>query len=244
VNSFRILPVIENRVLGPYNLIRIEDEDMHQQAKCGHFVMVGITTSIDPFLLRPFSFLSIEEDSFTLLIKARGRGTEKLSKVKEGEKLKILGPLGEPIKPPERGVLIAGGIGIAPLYYQSQWMNQGILFYGAKKESALVLKEEIKERGFIVNTITEDREGKVTDLVSENLDLLKGEKIFICGPESMIKELKDIIGDYAKEAFVYMERRMGCGLGGCKSCAVKTDSGYKYVCQEGPIFSLSEVKVD
>ncbi len=242
--SFRILTVIDNRILGPYTLIRIRDSDIHRKAKCGQFVMVGFPCSLDPFLLRPLSFLSFEKNSFTILVKTRGRGTNKLTKVKKGEKLKVLGPLGNAINPSKSGVLIAGGIGIAPLYYHSQWMKRGVLFYGEKRAKDLVLRKEFENREFIVNTISEDREGTVTDLVRKNLSLLKGHKIFICGPESMIKNLNNILGDHAKEAFVYMERRMGCGLGGCKSCVVKVHSGYKLVCQEGPIFPLLEVKFD
>lgn len=244
MTSFQILPVIENRVVGPYTLLRVEDKKMHSIAKCGHFIMVGLPNSMDPFLLRPISFLSVDEKSFTILIKVKGKGTEKLSKVKEGESLKILGPLGKALEPPENGILIAGGIGIAPLYYQSEWMKSGVLFYGAKREKDLVFKEEIKDRGFIVNTISEEKRGTVVDLISENLNFLKGKKTFVCGPESMIKELKGIIGDYAKDTFVYIERRMGCGLGGCKSCAVKVYFEYKLVCQDGPIFPLHEVKFD
>ena len=148
VVSFRILTVIENRILGPYILIRIEDSDIHRKAKCGQFVMVGFPCSLDPFLLRPLSFLSFDKNSFTILIKTRGRGTNKLAKVKKGEKLKVLGPLGNAINPSKSGVLIAGGIGIAPLYYHSQWMKHGVLFYGEKRAKDLVLRKEFENRGF------------------------------------------------------------------------------------------------
>lgn len=242
--TFRILPVIENRVLGPYTLLRIKDRNMHKEAKCGQFVMVGFPSSLDPFLLRPLSFLSIAEDSFSLLIKKKGRGTEKLSELSVGDELKILGPLGRYIIPPKSGILIAGGIGIAPLYYQSLWMSHGILFYGAKRKRDILFSKDFESRGFTVKTITEEERGTVADLVRENLEILEGQQIFICGPDAMTKALKDIIGGYAKQAFVYMERRMGCGLGGCKSCAVKTDSGYKLVCQDGPVFPLKEVSYD
>lgn len=242
--SYRILPVIENKTLGPYKLIRIKDSEMKKVAKCGHFVMVGFPDVIDPFLLRPISFLSVDDKSFSLLIKIKGPGTKKLANVKRGESLKILGPLGKEFNPPEIGVLVAGGIGLAPLYYQSHWMKGGVLFYGVKRDKDIILKEKMKKRGFDVYTISEEKEGTVVDLIRKNLDVLDNKNIFICGPEPMIKELKGIIDYNSKDIYVYIERRMGCGIGGCKSCAVKVNSGYKLVCQDGPIFPLYEVKFD
>mgnify|MGYP001048372118 CR=1 FL=1 len=242
--TYRILPVIENRSLGPYTYLRIEDPEMLLVARCGHFLMVGFSSSIDPFLPRPLSLFEVEENSFSILVKVRGRGSDLLSKTREGENLKILGPLGTPFNPPESGVLIAGGIGIAPLYYQSGWMKSGKLFYGTKKKEELILTREMEERDFTVKTITQENGGTVCDLVRMNKNDIEGEKIFICGPWDMIRALKEILGEFATNAFVYLERRMGCGLGGCKSCAVKTNSGYKLVCQEGPLFPLSEVRFD
>ena len=242
--SYRILPVIENKGLGPYRLIRIKDRDMKKFAKCGHFVMVGFPDVIDPFLMRPISFLSVDDESFSLLIKIKGAGTEKLGKVREGGSLKILGPIGNEFKPPENGVLIAGGIGIAPIFYQSEWMKGGVLFYGVKKEKDIILKNEIEKRGFLVYTTSEEKEGTVVDLIKKNLEILNNKKIFICGPESMMRELIGILDYNSKDIYVYIERRMGCGLGGCKSCAVMVKNGYKLVCQDGPIFSAREVIFD
>ncbi|MCK4526965.1 hypothetical protein KAW18_06305 [candidate division WOR-3 bacterium] len=243
MTTFRILPVIENRRLGPYTLLRIKDVGIHKYAGCGQFVMVGLSFLRDPFLLRPLSFLSVDNDSFSLLIKIKGRGTEMLSMVKPGEYLKVLGPLGRTILPGEKGILIAGGIGIAPLFYQSQWMRGGVLLYGAKDKRELVLVKEMEDRGLVVKTITEEKGGTVCDLVMENIALLKGQRVFICGPVAMIKSLREIIRDYTRETFVYLERRMGCGIGGCKSCAIKTGYGYKFVCQDGPVFPLEEVEI-
>jgi dihydroorotate dehydrogenase electron transfer subunit len=143
------------------------------------------------------------------------------------------------------GVLIAGGIGIAPVYYQSGWMKGGILFYGAKTKEDLILTREFKDKGFKVRTITEEDGGLVTDLLQRHTDELNGKQIFICGTMEMIKSVKSILNkEQIDKAYAYVERRMGCGLGGCKSCAVKTFEGYKLACTEGPIFPLKEVKFD
>ncbi len=239
--TFRILPVLENKKLGIYSKITLEDERICKYAECGNFVMVGLQ-ALDPYLPRPFSFLEINKKSFSILVKVKGKGTELLSKVEKGYKIKVLGPLGKTFCPPKRGVLIAGGIGIAPVYYQSGWMKGGLLFYGAKRKKDLIFTREFKERGFEVRTITEENGGLVTDIVKKYAHELNGKQIFICGSIGMIKEIKKILNrEQIDKAYAYIEKRMGCGLGGCKSCAVKTVEGYKLVCKEGPVFPLKEV---
>ena len=242
--AFRILPVLENKKLGPYHKITLKDAQIYNHAECGNFIMIGLQ-GFDPYLPRPFSFLEGNRISFSILIKVKGRGTELLSKVRKGDKLKVLGPLGKTFCPPEKGVLIAGGIGIAPVYNQSAWMKGGILFYGAKRKKDLILTREFKERGFRVKTITEEDGGLVTDLVQKHAQELDGEQIFVCGAIEMIKNIKKILKkEQINKTYAYMEERMGCGLGGCKSCAVKTVEGYKLACTEGPIFPLKEVNLD
>jgi dihydroorotate dehydrogenase electron transfer subunit len=240
---FRILPVQANKKLGSYHKITLQDRQMHKYAECGNFIMVGLP-GLDPYLSRPFSFLDIEKERFSILLKVKGRGTELLAKIKKGDKLKILGPLGRTFCPPEKGVLIAGGIGIAPVYYQSGWMKGGVLFYGAKSKKDLILTREFKSRGFTVRTITEENGGLVTDIIRKHKDDLNNRQIFICGTIEMIKNIKKTLNkEQINRTYIYMEKRMGCGLGGCKSCAVKTLEGYKLVCTEGPVFSLKEVKL-
>ena len=126
--TFRILPVLENKKLGAYHKITLTDKEMHKSAGCGNFLMIGFS-AFDPYLPRPFSFFEVSKKTFSILFKVIGKGTDLLSKVTKGDGLKVLGPLGKRFCPPEEGVLIAGGVGIAPVYYQAGFMKGGILFY-------------------------------------------------------------------------------------------------------------------
>jgi dihydroorotate dehydrogenase electron transfer subunit len=242
--KFKILPVQSNRRLGTYYEITLKDRQICELAGCGNFLMIGLK-ALDPYLPRPFSFLELDEETFSVLVKVKGKGTKLLSGVKRGDELKILGPLGKAFCPPEEGVLIAGGIGIAPVYYQSKYMKRGVLFYGCKSKKDSILIQKFKKKDFKLRFISEDEGGFVTDLVKEYTEELKDRQIFICGPIEMIKSVKRILNDkQIEKAYVYMEKRMGCGLGGCKSCAVKTLQGYKLICTEGPVFPLKEVNLD
>jgi len=241
---FRILPVLENKKLGTYRKVTLADKQMYKLAECGNFIMIGFST-LDPYLPRPFSFLEVNKDTFSILVKVKGKGTQRLSRVREGDYLKVLGPLGKKFCSPKEGVLIAGGIGIAPVYYQSKQMNGGILFYGVKSKEDLIFTREFKKNGFKVRTINEEDGGLVTNLIKKHAEELNEKQIFVCGPIEMIKSVRNILNkEQIDNAYVYMEKRMGCGLGGCKSCAVKTTEGYKLICTEGPIFPLKEVSFD
>jgi len=120
-----------------------------QIAKPGQFVAIQVQdssiSSFDPLLRRPISLAGIasERDEITLLYRIQGRGTEILSRAKCGEKLSIMGPLGQGFSLPEEGELwfIAGGIGIFPLYPLAQSaLTQGLtvrLFWGGENKSFL-----------------------------------------------------------------------------------------------------------
>ncbi|MEO0293632.1 MAG: hypothetical protein ABIN61_05360 [candidate division WOR-3 bacterium] len=241
---FGIRKVLSNRKLGSYYEITIEDEEMSKRAKCGNFLMIGLP-GLDPYLLRPFSFLDVNDNSFSILLKVKGKGTELLAELRRGDEVKVLGPIGKSFDPPSEGILIGGGIGIAPLYYQSKWMRGGKLFFGAKNEEEIILVKEFEQRNFKVRTIIEKKGGVVSELVERYLEEISNEEIFICGPEEMIKAVIKVLSkSQLEKTYVYVEERMGCGLGGCKSCVVKTKEGYKQLCIDGPIFPLREIKFD
>jgi dihydroorotate dehydrogenase electron transfer subunit len=88
--------------------------------------------------------------------------------------------------------------------------------------------------------------GNVVDLLKEHLRSGKGKdrEIFACGPENMVRALKDLIQADRIPCQVLLEERMACGLGLCFGCVKKTldeKEPYKRVCREGPAFDLWEI---
>ncbi|MBO4234878.1 MAG: hypothetical protein J5928_00335 [Firmicutes bacterium] len=121
--------------------------------------------------MRPISINSVDRErgTMTILYNVKGRGTELMSKLKEGDSAKVLGPLGQPfsvIEGAKRVALIGRGIGIAPLLLLAQdYVAQGTELYvylSAKKEDYLFNKDSFEALGATVRTTT-DANVNITD---------------------------------------------------------------------------------
>jgi dihydroorotate dehydrogenase electron transfer subunit len=216
----------------------------------GQFVMVRCGE--DTVLRRPLSVHRVDDDKLALLFQVRGKGTEWLSHCQKDDKLDVFGPMGNGFKIIPRAknlLLVAGGIGIAPLYYLADSaLSAGkrvTLLLGAATANQLY-PESLLPSGVEPFLATEDgsagHKGMVTDLLPEYET--SADQVFACGPLPMLrymaKEQKKL-GIKGKSVQVSLEMRMGCGLGVCYGCTIRTKNGLKQVCKDGPVFSLGEV---
>jgi dihydroorotate dehydrogenase electron transfer subunit len=232
-------------------LIWLDCPPIAPKARPGQFVMVRCGEGMEYQLRRPFSIHQIDGERLALLFNVVGRGTRWLSQCQVGDNLDLLGALGNgySVNPGSHNLLlVAGGIGIAPLVFLAQQaLSQDCsvtLLIGALTARQLypqhLLPAEIK-----LITTTEDgtagRKGMITDLLP---DFIGGaDQIFACGPvgmyQTMAAQKQKLLR--AKPVQISLEVRMGCGLGICYGCTVKTKSGLKQLCKDGPIFSLEDV---
>lgn len=84
--------------------------------------------------------------------------------------------------------------------------------------------------------------GRRGDPVEDSLALAEPEhEVWGCGPEAMLREMGRVYEKGCKRVYISMERRMGCGVGGCLSCSIATASGMKRVCADGPVFDWRDV---
>jgi dihydroorotate dehydrogenase electron transfer subunit len=225
--------------------------DIAREAKPGQFVMVrcGPETTLP----RPFSVHQAETDRIALLyaVRENGRGTEWLSQQKTGAPVSLFGPLGNgfTIHPEARNLLlVAGGIGIAPLYFLAQHALRNnyklTLLYGTVDKNRYPIQS-----GLEVVAVTEDgsagEKGLVTNILPRFAE--KADQIFACGPmpmfHDMFKRRKELHLE-GKSTQISLEVRMGCGVGVCYGCTIKTKSGLKQVCKDGPVFELNEILWD
>ncbi len=235
--------------------IKLLTAEIAKYAKPGQFVMVRTDGGGAPLLRRPLSIHSAQgRAQIEILYEAIGRGTEILSRKKPGEHLDIIGPLGSGFDYPAPGprlpapILIAGGIGAAPLLFLAERLKRQkpVVLLGAKTKSQILCEKEFKALGCDVRIATDDGSrgfrGFVTGLLrpfGPQNDI--GAAIYACGPHSMLQKIAKIAAQRNIPAQVSLEEHMACGIGACLGCVVKTKDGYKRVCKEGPVFNASQV---
>lgn len=207
----------------------------------GQFYMVRGWNELDPFLPRPISICDIENGRIKFLYEVRGRGTHIISRLRKGDKLSILGPLGNGFDFEAQGkiALISGGIGIAPMLYLAKNLSEEIDIYSGFRNNAYFL-DQIRPYVKNIFIATEDGSTGHKGFVTELFNPSKYDLVLTCGPipmmEAVIKMCKGIVPIY-----VSMENRMACGIGACLGCTIETIRGMERVCKEGPVFKGEEV---
>ncbi len=221
-------------------------------ARPGQFVMVKCD---DLTLARPISIHQVDGENVALFfsVLADGKGTAWLSRRVEGQKVQLLGPLGNGFtvnSSSRRLVLIGGGMGIAPLNFLAQTtVSQGktvTLLMGAKTDS-LLYPQRLLPAEVSVSVATEDgsagHHGLITEIIERHAPT--ADQVFACGPSPMYRQMAMNRRKYGLDmpVQVSLEARMACGHGVCYSCTLKTRQGLKQVCKDGPVFHLNELIV-
>ncbi len=240
------------------------DNDIARQARPGQFVMVSFPGSTDPLLGRPFAIYDITDDGIVwILFKRVGKGTTLLSRLRPGDTLRIVGPLGRGFslfEGIEEALIIAGGAGIASVrLLMKECLRQGLptrLLYGARTSEELIGLHDLGTMGVRLYFATEDgssgHKGLVTDLVAAVV--LKDPRLvtralyaFVAGPFAMVASVVPMLGRAGIRGQCSLESVMACGYGVCQGCVVKTarkaDGSMEYarVCAEGPVFLFEEI---
>ena len=217
----------------------------------------------DTLLRRPLSIHQRDGSRIALLFQVVGKGTDWLSHRQAGDKIDLLGPLGNgfSISPASQNLLLlAGGIGIAPLYFLAQEIIQkGIpvtLGIGMNTGVSLAPIHEMvmQLRGIptrakstiTIVPISEDgtlgTRGLVTSLLKDYVN--DAYQIFACGPPGMYQTMAGMPELKDKPVQISLEIMMGCGVGVCYGCTVRTKRGLKQMCQDGPVFDLEDILWD
>lgn len=235
--------------------LRAEDLFKHGRPAPGQFVMLGPLKedSTDPFLNRPFSIHRLSGPArLELLIAVVGRGTKILGSLTPGDRLGLLGPLGNgfTLPTPSRPVvLVAGGLGVAPLFFLAEELcsrgAQPRLLYGAGSVDLLVPTDGLQAQGVSVKLATDDGSSGFHGFVSELMDKELKERdacLAACGPMEMLRAVADLAKSRGLDLEVSLESRMACGLGACLGCTVFLPGGEgRRVCCDGPVFTAREV---
>jgi dihydroorotate dehydrogenase electron transfer subunit len=251
-------PVISNiEVMPGTHLVWLESFPIATAARPGQFVMVRCGE--ETRLRRPLSFHQVDGGKLALLFTIVGKGTLWLSQCKTGDKVDIFGPLGNgyTIYPDSKNLLlVAGGIGIAPLRSLCDVADRQkikvTLIMGARSAAYLMpisapaglFNEGVMPSNINVVNATDDGsegfKGLATDLIAAYID--HADQIFACGPVDMYRTMAQMPELRNKPVQLSLEIMMGCGVGVCYSCTIKTKSGLKQVCKDGPVFEMGEIR--
>lgn len=215
----------------------------------GQFVNVRVDGSPSTFLRRPISVYDFDgaKGTLRLLVKIAGRGTRQLSRLRSGEKLNVILPLGNGFPLPDQGdtLLIGGGVGIAPLYYLSRMLaargKRPTMLVGLKTAGEAVLENEYEKLTELHFTTEDGTKGEKGYPTAHSLLKRHFDTVICCGPEPMMKAVARYAASEKSECFVSLENRMACGVGACLCCVTETKEGNKCVCTEGPVFNVKDL---
>lgn len=241
-----------------------------RKARPGQFVHLRLSDEPAFMLRRPFSIHRCRRDCLQILYQVVGQGTESLSRVGSGQTLDLIGPLGEGFPLPRgtrSALLVAGGMGIAPLLFWAEILlaprrGRGhpavTALLGAASRSSLLCRGELRKLGVRVHVSTEDGSlgfrGLVTELLQELMDrdmAATSLALYACGPKAMLSTPAALAKERKIPCFVSLEERMACGVGACQGCVVRVRTHgahgvqgvptYARVCKDGPVFSAGDI---
>ena len=208
-------------------------------------------------LPRPVSVCDVDGEELTLVYRVVGEGTAYFSRKKEGDRLRLLGPLGngyplDELTDKTTILAVGGGLGIPPMLYLSRCLKE----CGHAVRTVLGYRDE----GFLLKDFsaidvpvyrTSDsgavgKKGTVIDCIRQ--EGLSAEVVFACGPLPMLRALREYCAGQGMRLYVSLEERMACGIGACLGCVCQTTEvdGHSHVhnrrvCVDGPVFEAGEV---
>lgn len=221
-----------------------------REAQPGQFIDVKINDA-SRLLRRPISIAGTipGRGLVEIIYRVVGAGTEALARMRVGETVDCLGPLGNHFTIPEgHFVGVGGGVGIAPMLFAARRAKPGTMTVAIGGRN----KEEVFWKDFFPKTLrelivtTDDGSYGVKGFTVAVLPevFAKGdvEEVITCGPGIMMKKVAELAEAAGIRCEVSLERRMGCGTGGCLACvADKKEGGHYKVCKDGPVFDTKEV---
>lgn len=225
----------------------------------GQFISM-YTNDGSKLLPRPISICEIDRENGRLRVVYRvtgkNTGTEMFSKMKAGDVIPLIGPLGNgfPVEKAagKKAFLMGGGIGVPPILELARQMQcekkQIVVGY---RDAQTFLKKEFEENGEVYIS-TEDgsvgTKGNVMDAIRENA--LEADIIYACGPTPMLRAIKQFAEKNNIVCYLSLEERMACGIGACLACVCKSKEkdhhsnvNNKRICKDGPVFLSTEVEI-
>ncbi|MDX6477126.1 MAG: dihydroorotate dehydrogenase electron transfer subunit [Gaiellaceae bacterium] len=206
--------------VGAYSLVRVERGGVEPGAP-GQFFMLEAPGRVLP---RPMSLCLAPRGELGFLLDPIGPGTQALAALEAGDRIHVLGPLGNGFRlDVSRPLLVGGGIGIAPLPYLAEALEHPPAVLGFRSERHAEAAALLPNAEVVIDPTL------VTDVMPLDRNVLA------CGPEPMLEAVRALVPD----AQLAWEAPMACGFGACYGCVVEIEGELKRLCVEGPVLCSS-----
>ena len=249
-----LFPVVSvKEVAANVHVLRFHAPPIAAAVRPGQFLNIKADEGLEPLLRRPFSVYRAEGEHVEIVFNVIGKGTAVLHRKRPGETLDVLGPLGVPFTldgPFDTAVLIAGGLGVAPMPLATAFLQRAgkrvVTMLGARTKSQLVA-DHLSD----VHTATDDgsagHHGNAVELARKVLAgaALPRPRIFACGPTAMLRGVQALALETGLPCEVSLEGPMACGFGICQGCPVElvgSERKYALMCKDGPTFDVRTVR--
>ena len=243
------------RITDQYFRIVLRAPEIASLVQPGQFAHVRVLPLKEALLRRPFSIFQVEGDTFSILYKQVGKGTDVLAQMAPGNTLSVIAPLGHGFSVPPPGgetpLLVAGGYGMAAMYLLAKRSAQrGVVFVGGRRQVDILCVGDFRALGWEVRITTEDGslgdQGLVTQPLRAELQrAAAGRRLYACGPTPMLRAVSRLAEQFRVPAELSMDEHMCCGVGVCLACVIRVRSGdgweYQRSCTEGPVFDARQI---
>lgn len=233
-------------------LIEFQSADDLPPIHPGNFAEIQVPGNPNVFLRRPFSIYDADltYNTLTFYVKVIGEGTATLGRLRQGEMVNIIFPLGNKFGTDTTGpvLIVGGGSGIAPFLLLGKELKAksipATFLIGGRTSGDVHLTDVFSSYGDIMVT-TEDGSREIKGLVTHHPVFRDKDfpytKIYACGPDPMMKAIAHLAKQRGVECEVSLENTMACGFGACLCCVVETTTGNRCVCTDGPVFNIKEL---
>ncbi|MCR4880358.1 MAG: hypothetical protein K6A44_00170 [bacterium] len=212
-------------------------------ANAGQFISVLCDNCT---LRRPFSVMDCENGVITILFKLKGKGTNYIKNLKEGDDIDFSGPFGNGFSlTDKRSLIIGAGVGVAPvLFLKKEFDKKGV-------ESRIIggfLNKDAIPANINLDMISTDdgslgKKGSIVNFLKDEIKNYAPYRIYACGPSIVLEKICETASQYGIQTQIAMEKEMACSIGVCRGCAITLKNGKNAtVCKDGPVFSGEDIK--
>jgi dihydroorotate dehydrogenase electron transfer subunit len=252
--------ICEVRPVGAYQQFTLRAPGIAAGFRPGHFVAVAVGGPASAMMLRrAFALYGAGADgTISFVVAEHGAGTRWLSGCRAGDRLDVVGPMGQPFRRPAEpvpAVLVGGGYGTAPLIalaadLRAHGSTVEFLLAAATLDRLFARTEAEGVADHVIVT-TDDgsagRRGRVTDGLAEAIERSQARVVYACGPMPMLRAAGEVAAAHGIPAQVAVEESMACGIGVCMTCVLPVrgeDGRSRFVrsCVDGPVFAADRVR--